>query len=717
MPVGGDSDATRSPDGPSASPDRIGPYHLLQKIGEGGMGDVWVAEQREPVRRTVALKIIKAGMDTRQVVARFEAERQALAVMDHPAIAKVLDAGATDHGRPYFVMEYVKGEPITAYCDREQLSVADRLALFVRVCEGVQHAHQKGIIHRDLKPSNVLVMIQDGQPVPKIIDFGIAKATAHRLGEQTVFTELGTLVGTPEYMSPEQAEMGGLDVDTRTDIYSLGVLLYELLTGSLPFESKVLREKTLDEVRRTIREFDPPRPSTRVTRLGSASTEAAKKRLTEPGKLACLLRGDLDWITMKALEKARSRRYDTAMGLVADIRRHLRDEPVTAGPPSTAYRTSKFVRRHRFGVTAAATVVLLLVAFGATMAVQARRIALERDRANREAAAAKQVSDFLVGLFGVSDPSEARGRTITAREVLGAGAKNLDNSLSEQPAIRARLLTTVGKVYTSLGLYQDAEPLLRQAASASSKLEGEDDVRLDALNALADVYWYQSNFTAAEPLYRAVLDQSESLFGPRHRRTLKAKFDLASLYIAAGRLLEGERLAVETMEAQRQVLGSDDQDTLSSINNVQALYFRQRRYNEALSLAIQVLESRRRVLGQDAPFTLLATHNLATVYDALGRVAEAEPLYLRSLERRRSVLGENHPDTCRTELVLAMMYRKEGRYAEAEPLAIAAWKGYVETFSATSDRAAGAQKELVSLYQVWGNPDKAAEWRKKLPPK
>ncbi|MHC4108277.1 MAG: serine/threonine protein kinase, partial [Planctomycetota bacterium] len=286
----------------------VGPYHLLQRVGEGGMGEVWLAEQGKPVRRQVALKLIKAGMDTKQVVARFESERQALALMNHPNIARVFDAGETEQGRPYFAMEYVKGVSIIEYCDTHRLRTRDRLELFVQVCEGVQHAHQKGVIHRDIKPSNVLVAIQDDRPVPKIIDFGVAKATEQRLTEKTMFTQLGALIGTPEYMSPEQADLTGLDVDTRTDVYSLGVLLYEMLVGVLPFDSKELRKAGFDEIRRRIREDEPSRPSTRVSTLGESAADSARNRKTDPGTLSRRLRGDLDWITMKALEKDRTRR-------------------------------------------------------------------------------------------------------------------------------------------------------------------------------------------------------------------------------------------------------------------------------------------------------------------------------------------------------------------------------------------------------------------------
>src|SRR5687767_682642 len=331
----------------------IGRYKLLEPIGEGGYGTVFMAEQTTPVQRKVALKITKAGMDTRQVIARFEAERQALALMDHPNIAKVFDAGVTDTGRPYFVMELVKGVPITKYCDEHRLTPRQRLELFVQVCHGVQHAHQKGIIHRDLKPTNVMVALYDGVPVPKVIDFGVAKATGQRLTERTMFTGFGDVIGTPQYMSPEQAELNQLDVDTRSDIYSLGVLLYELLTGSTPLESKRVREAALLEVLRVIREEEPPRPSTRLTTAAELPTIAAQRGL-EPKKLSTLVHGELDWIVMKALEKDRTRRYETANGFARDIERYLHDEAVLACPPSASYRFRKFSRRHRTALLATA---------------------------------------------------------------------------------------------------------------------------------------------------------------------------------------------------------------------------------------------------------------------------------------------------------------------------------------------------------------------------
>jgi len=369
--------------------DRVGPYKLLEQIGEGGMGVVFMAEQQTPVRRRVALKIIKPGMDSRQVIARFEAERQALALMDHPNIARVFDAGQTERGLPYFVMELVRGVPITEYCDRNQLPIHERLALFILVCNAVQHAHQKGIIHRDLKPTNVLVTLHDGRGVPKVIDFGVAKATSQQLTDKTLFTNFAQMVGTPLYMSPEQAEMTSLDIDTRADVYSLGVLLYELLTGTTPFVREELNQAAFDEIRRIIREQEPQRPSLRISSLGGARTIVASHRQVDPHRLSQMMRGDLDWIVMRALEKDRTRRYDTAVGMARDVERYLADEPVEARPPSVAYRFGKYARRHRAVLATGAVIAAVLVAgtgistwqaVRAWRAEESARVAAEREK-------------------------------------------------------------------------------------------------------------------------------------------------------------------------------------------------------------------------------------------------------------------------------------------------------------------------------------------------
>ncbi|MGQ0733863.1 MAG: tetratricopeptide repeat protein [Acidobacteriota bacterium] len=723
--------APRDPDEPGvtrSTPDAgrpslaFGPYRLLQPLGEGGMGHVWLAEQVQPIHRQVAIKVVKAGMDTAHVVARFEAERQALALMDHPAIARVFDAGSTPEGRPYFAMEYVKGEPITTYCDRHRLTTRERLALFIQVCDGVQHAHQKAIIHRDLKPSNVLVTLQDDRPVPKIIDFGVAKAMTQHLTDRTLHTELGVLVGTPEYMSPEQAEMGGLDVDTRTDVYALGVILYELLTGSLPFDARALRQKGLDEIRRTIREVEPARPSTRITKNGSTSEHVAQNRRTEPARLVGQLRGDLDWITMRALEKDRTRRYATANDLSTDIGRTFRSEPVSAGPPGATYRVGKFVKRHQYGVTAAAALVVVLVVFAAVMAVQAQRIARERDRANREAeratieaAAAKQVSDFLAGLFKVSDPSDARGSSVTAREILDKGARDIDQTLRDQPDVQARLQATMGEVYTNLGVYGAAQTLLEQAVATRERRLGDDNLEtLTAMNQLANVYWFLGQFDKAEPLYHRVVDGRRRVLGDEHPDTLRAKFDLGSLYVLQKRWDDADYLVRSTLDVQTRVLGDGHPDTLASLGSLQSLYYAQGRYAEAEPVALRALQADTRALGPDHPGVLTDMHNLATIYDKLGKQGPAEALYLETIAGERRVLGEHHPRTAVTQYALAAMYATQGRHAEAEPLALSAYEARARAMGADHDRTQAVVEQLVQLYEAWGRPTKADEWRAKL---
>jgi eukaryotic-like serine/threonine-protein kinase len=663
-------DATK-PQPESHHPSRtIGPYRLLQRVGEGGMGEVWLAEQTHPVRRQVALKVIKAGMDTAQVVTRFEAERQALAMMDHPAIATVYDGGSTPEGRPYFAMEYVKGEPITAYCDRQRLTMQARLELFMQVCEGVQHAHQKGIIHRDLKPSNVLVTIQGDHPVPKIIDFGVAKATAQHLTERTLYTELGVMIGTPEYMSPEQAEMGGLDIDTRTDVYALGVILYELLTGALPFDRKELRQAGFAEIQRTIREKEPPRPSTRITELGSASTEAAANRHTEPRRLASELRGDLDWVTMKALEKDRTRRYQTANALAADVLHHLSNEPVSAGPPSTVYRVGKFVRRHRFGVTAAATLVLLLVAFGVTMALQAQRIARERDRANREAETARRVSEFLVGLFEVSKPSEKTANSITAREILDAGAERIRTELQAQPLIRSALLSTMGDVYLSVGLYGKALELYTEARELERTLSGPSSARTaKALLNVARALASQGRFAEAEPLFLESLSIRRTLYGNEHLDVAEGQY-LLGLGLEKGKAdyAQAETLIRESLRVRRKLLGESNAIVARTLRGLGVLLLNKGEWAEAERIHRQALAIDLKVLGPSHPNTVGDRDNVATALLWQGNYAGAEVVYRQSLEEGLRTFGPVHPELVYsyTNLGAALYFQRKYHEAEAQ---------------------------------------------------
>jgi eukaryotic-like serine/threonine-protein kinase len=483
-------------------------------LGEGGMGEVWLAEQKKPIHRTVALKLIKAGMDTKAVGARFESERQALALMDHTNIARVFDADAAPEGRPYFVMEYVPGMPITEYCDKHKLTVNERLELFMQVCEGVQHAHQKAIIHRDLKPSNVLVTEQDGKAVPKIIDFGLAKAGSQRLIDKTMFTEIGAMMGTPQYMSPEQADPSELNIDTRTDVYYLGVMLYQLLVGVLPFDARALRAAGGDALLRAIRQDEPPRPSTRIRSMGAACDAAAEKRREEPRTFARHLQGELDWITMKALEKDRARRYGSPAELAADIDRHLLDRTVLAGPPSATYRAGKFIRRHRLAVVAAGTVAVLLIGFAASMAVQLRRTTRERDRADR-------ITEFMTNMFKVSRPSEARGNTVSAREILDKAAKDIDTGLSSDPELQAQMMSTMSATYRGLGLYSRAQEVRERALAIQQRVLGPNNPQtLGSLHQLGWLLQEQGHYVEGEKLLRRALNGQRRELGPENPKTL-----------------------------------------------------------------------------------------------------------------------------------------------------------------------------------------------------
>jgi len=661
-----DLDGTRLPQSAAVAPRSFGPYRLLRLIGEGGMGEVWLADQAAPVRRQVALKVIKSGMDTAQVVARFEAERQALALMDHPAIATVYDGGSTPEGRPYFVMEHVKGEPITTYCDRHRLAMEDRLELFAQVCDGVQHAHQKGVIHRDLKPSNVLVAVQDDRPVPKIIDFGVAKATARQLTDQSFHTEFGAMVGTLEYMSPEQAEMGGLDIDTRTDVYALGVILYELLTGTLPFESTELRQAGILEIQRTIREKEPPRPSTRITRLGDASTAAAANRHTEPRRLASVLRGDLDWVTMRALEKDRTRRYQTVNALAAEVRRYLNHEPVAAGPPSAFYRAKKFVRRHRFGVAAAATLVALLCGFSVTMALQARRIALERDRANREAETARQVSSFLVGLFEVAKPSEAAADSITAREILDRGAERIHIDLRGQPAVQSALMGTMGAAYHSLGLYKSARPLKDQALALQRQVYGPGSPEVAAgMVSLAETMMRQAEYKEAERLAREAVGLLRGV--PNTDAALASALrEVAWALYLQGNAGEAEPVAREACALYTRIPNPPEKELADCLSTLGGILLDKADLAGAAKAYEETLTYRRRAYGPSHPRTVSASANLAAVWISQGELAKAEAAYREIVALDRQQLGPDHPSLGNSLSNLGAALYLQKKYYEAE---------------------------------------------------
>ena len=540
-PMMGAASAARSPES-NVSSDylrgmRIGRYTLLQQLGEGGCGVVFIAEQREPVRRRVAVKVIKLGMDTREVIARFEAERQALALMDHPNIARVLDAGATETGRPFFVMELVHGVPITRHCDEQMLGADARLQLFVQVCHAIQHAHQKGIIHRDLKPSNILVTMHDGMPVPKIIDFGIAKAMHGRLTDKTLFTAFEQFIGTPAYMSPEQTEMSGLDVDTRSDIYSLGVLLYELLTGRTPFVAQDLVKVGLDEMRRIIRHDEPPKPSTCLVTLDAADrATVARQRGTDGPQLSTLLRGDLDWIVMRAIEKDRTRRYETANNLAADIEHHLRNEPVAARPPSPAYLLQRLVRRNKLAFAAAAGIVAAL-GLGLVFAMWGlQRERAARKHADREAAQSAQVARFMKDMLAGVAPQVALGRdTKMLRAILDETVERLNAELKSQPEVEANLRTALGDVYRDLGEYSSAVVMHRRALEIRQRLFGEEDATVaDSLHHLGEVFAQENRLDQAEAALHIALGLREKLFGSDHPASVASRAALARVLNRSG---------------------------------------------------------------------------------------------------------------------------------------------------------------------------------------
>jgi serine/threonine protein kinase/tetratricopeptide (TPR) repeat protein len=662
---GASGEATLDPAGTGAAANvsgrmSIGPYVLVKTLGEGGMGQVWLAEQTAPVKRQVALKLIKGGLYDSAVIQRFESERQSLAVMNHPAIAKVFDAGSTKDGQPYFVMEYVDGPPITRYCDNKKLRIQERLELFIRVCEGVQHAHQKAIIHRDLKPSNVLVVEVDGKPVPRIIDFGIAKAVSSQANaEQTMLTRAGALVGTPGFMSPEQADPRVEDVDTRTDVYSLGVILYVLLTGALPFDLEEWKKKPLDQVLKQLREEDPPSPSIKLREEKETATDSALKRTTEPKQLVSMLRGDLDWIAMKAIEKDRARRYGTPSELAADLERYLQKKPVLARPASTSYRVGKYVQRHRVGVVVAGAGAALLVAFAVTQAVQLRRITRERDRANR-------VTDFMTRMFKVSDPSESRGNTITVREILDKAAKDIDTGLAKDPEMQARMMYTMGRVYQSLGLDSRAQSLLERAIDIQRHALGpENPATLETATSLGNGLRNLGRYPEAEKMNRETLAVQLRVLGPQHPDTLGSRGNLAAVLFSEGRYPEAEKMQRETLELERRALGPESPETLESMRDLSATLRKQAHFADAEKLQRQALEIQRRVLGPDHPDTLRTTNSLANTVLQEGHFGEAENLYRELLLTRRRVQGPEHPDTLSAMGNLANALSEEGHYAEA----------------------------------------------------
>ncbi len=735
---------------------RIGPYRLLQAIGEGGFGSVFMAEQEKPVSRKVALKIIKLGMDTHQVVARFEQERQALAMMDHPSIARVLDAGATETGRPFFVMELVKGDPIVEYADKNNLSIEARLELFTQVCNAVQHAHTKGIIHRDIKPSNILVSTQDGKPHTKVIDFGIAKATASKLTEKTLFTEHRQLIGTPEYMSPEQAE-GSLDIDTRTDVYSLGVLLYELLTGTTPFGSNELRSAAFGELQRIIREVEPPKPSTRLSNNTDTIASVAAKRQTEPKRLGTIVRGELDWIVMKALEKDRQRRYETALGLAMDIQRYLSGEAVNAAPPSTAYRFKKFVKRNRVAVTTglavAAALFLGVVAFAwqAKVTSDQRDIAVaaqqaeaeQRERADaaraeavaqqtkaeqqeaeakKQAAVAEAVARFLTDMLAAVDPAnlpkdpssgEPLKDSVTVVQAIEAAVKKLDadgggeGSLKDQPMVEAAVRGTIGTTLQELGRYAEAETQLRASlAIRRAALPAGHPSIADSLSDLASLLLAQNKLAEAEPLFREALAIIRAARPAGHPEVASGLSNLAMLLSAQNKPAEAEPLLRESLAIRRAALPSGHPDIALGLNNLATLLYEDRPA-EAEPLFREALAIRRAAFPAGHPDIVESMNNLAVFLSGQNRFAESEQLLRETLAIRRATLPAGHPDIAVALSNLAAEVRAQNKPAEAEPLYREALSIYRVTLPANHPNIATILNGLAGFLQTQGRRDEA----------
>lgn len=683
----------------------IGRYKLLQQIGEGGFGIVYMAEQREPIRRKIALKIIKLGMDTKQVVARFEAERQALAMMDHTNIAKVLDGGATDTGRPYFVMELVRGVPVIEFCDENKLSTEDRLRLFIEVCQAIHHAHQKGVIHRDIKPSNILVTMHNDRAVPKVIDFGIAKATQHELTEKTVFTRYNEFMGTPAYMSPEQAQFSGLDIDTRTDIYSLGVLLCELLTGRTPFDSKELLNEGYDSLRKIIREKDPPKPSTQLSTFSSDELKmAAEKRQSDPGRLWHTVRGDLDWIVLKSLEKDRSRRYESALALAGDVQNFLDDEPVSAVAPSVGYRFRKFARRNRKTLVASiavmasligGTVVSSVMAYRAIHAehtvrelldkeFDARKKSQEAERdareaqelAKNEAAVAAAVNRFLnEDLIGYANPINEPDRDLRLSTLLDRASSRIEERFVDQPVAEAAIRQTLSQAYLNLGSFTVAEKHARRAVQLRrSVLKSTDASLFQSRILLAATLVQEGRYRETVAELEVLLAETTGLFSRHNELTIETAYWLSKTYGQISRADEGEQLMIDFLPTAEEALPDDHWLRPTIVNERCYYHVAYRRMDQAEAFAQRWLARYRSKFGREHPFSIMLMHHLATSLLSQGKYEEAREVYEEALSLQESVLGYDHPSRIKMMAEFSWYYRFTGKIGPAEKLLVEAFE-------------------------------------------
>jgi eukaryotic-like serine/threonine-protein kinase len=695
----GEESSSVSPRG-ALPPSPIGPYRLLRQIGEGGFGSVYAAEQEQPIRRIVALKILKSDRDSREVVARFEQERQALALMDHPNIAKVLDAGTTTTGRPYFVMELVKGERITEYCDTHNLTIAERLAVFVQVCHAVQHAHQKGVIHRDIKPSNVLVTTRDDAPHVIVIDFGVAKAASPSISPASVFTEHRQMIGTLEYMSPEQAE-GSLDIDTRTDVYSLGILLYELLTGTTPVSSRELRSAALGEVLRILREVEPPLPSSRVSGNSQQMSDIASHRRLHPKKLPSVIRGELDWIVMRAIEKDRRRRYETASGLASDIHRYLAGEPVVAAPPSAAYRLRKLVQRHTAAVVAAGLIaVTLLLGIAGTTAgmVQAKR---ERhlaeaagDREAVERRKSEAINDFLRSVLISADPNQGGRQAMSVGEAMANAVNQLDRgAFSGEPEVELELRLTIAKILSGNARGDEALPNAEKAIMIARRVHGDSHERVAAsLVILAQVHNSVARHELAEQHAREALDVYRRVSPEGDLGTAVALKAVAGALANQQKNDEAEPFFREALTLRRRLITSDDRDLAQSLNDYGFVMMRLGKKEEAEPLFAEAMSMRQRLFRGDHPHLAEALNNLAWSQERAHRLREAEENYRKALDMYQRLFTGEHLLVSRGLYHLGWNLLVQRRYGDAEPVlanaAAAARRLYDRPTTALSERLA-----------------------------
>jgi serine/threonine-protein kinase len=665
----------------------IGPYRATRLIGRGGMGDVYEAERDdEQFRQQVAIKIIRRGMDTDFARDRFVRERQILASLDHPHIARLFDGGATADGAPYFVMEFVDGEPITAYCRSRQLSINDKLKLFRKVCSAVQHAHQKLIVHRDLKPGNILIAPSaDGKSgEPRLLDFGIAKLLSPDAGRPHARTETALRMMTPEYASPEQAR--GEPVATTTDVYSLGVVLYELLAGRRPHE---FRTYSLAEIERAICETAVEEPSKAVSRMGGA-----------PARLARQLAGDLDNIVMMAMRVEPERRYQSVEQFSEDIRRYLEGMPVVARKDTFSYRAGKFVRRHKAGVAILALLIVLAVA----MTVQSARVARERDRANQEAATAQAVTQSLVAMFEFADPGKSRGNFITARELLDQGAEKVVRELKDQPVVQAKLLDTIGELYQSIGLYDRERPLLEAALKLRREAQGDESPDVaTSLNHLGEVTYLTGDYAKSESLYREALTMRQKLLGAENKDVAESMSNLGALLVDRGNFGAAEGLLQGAMDLRRRLFGEEHEEVANSLSQLGRLRSEKGEFREAESLYRRSLEMRLKLHGDDYPSVAVSMNNLAAMKQELGDFNGAKTLFRDALKLRVKLLGEEHPDVAISMANLASVLQDTGEYDESERLYRLTLKLRLKLFDEDHPRIATTMNNLATLLQDKGN--------------